>query len=52
MTTGVIEELHALAGRVNGRNIQHINSTPVGGVVAGILTRLVPMMTLKNAVSP
>ena len=41
---GVIEELRVLADRVNGRHIQHINSTPVGGGVAEILTRLVPML--------
>jgi trehalose synthase len=41
---GVIEELRALAGRVAGRSMQHINSTPVGGGVAEILTRLVPLL--------
>ena len=41
---GVIEELHVLAARVTGHRIQHINSTPVGGGVAEILTRLVPLM--------
>ena len=41
---GVIEELRALAGRVASRRMQHINSTPVGGGVAEILTRLVPLM--------
>ena len=40
---GVIEELRVLADRVAGRKIQHINSTPVGGGVAEILTRLVPL---------
>ena len=40
---GVIGELRVLAGRVAGRRMQHINSTPVGGGVAEILTRLVPL---------
>src|SRR5271157_1551257 len=41
---GVIEELRVLADRVGGRSMQHINSTPVGGGVAEILTRLVPLL--------
>jgi len=41
---GVIEELRLLAARVTGHRIQHINSTPVGGGVAEILTRLVPLL--------
>jgi trehalose synthase len=41
--SGVIEELHVLADRVKGRRMQHINSTPVGGGVAEILTRMVPL---------
>jgi trehalose synthase len=41
---GVIEELRVLADRVAGRSMQHINSTPVGGGVAEILTRLVPLI--------
>jgi trehalose synthase len=41
---GVIEELRVLAGRVAGRKMQHINSTSVGGGVAEILTRLVPLL--------
>ncbi len=40
---GVIEELHVLADRVRDRRLQHINSTPVGGGVAEILTRTVPL---------
>src|SRR5689334_6602606 len=40
---GVIDELRVLAGRVAGRKMQHINSTSVGGGVAEILTRLVPL---------
>lgn len=41
---GVIEELRVLAGHLAGRRMQHINSTPVGGGVAEILTRLVPLL--------
>jgi trehalose synthase len=41
---GVIEELRVLADRVAGRSMQHINSTPVGGGVAEMLTRLVPLI--------
>jgi trehalose synthase len=41
---GVVEELRVLAERVAGRRMQHINSTPVGGGVAEILTRLVPLL--------
>lgn len=39
-----IEELHAVADHVKGRRLQNINSTPVGGGVAEILTRLVPLL--------
>jgi trehalose synthase len=41
---GVIGELRSLAERVRGRVMQHINSTPVGGGVAEILTRLIPLL--------
>jgi trehalose synthase len=41
---GVIEELRVLADRVAGRRMQHINSTSVGGGVAEILTRAVPLL--------
>ena len=41
---GVVEELRVLAGYVRGRRLQNINSTPVGGGVAEILTRLVPLL--------
>jgi trehalose synthase len=40
----VIEELRLLADRVRGRRMQHINSTPVGGGVAEILTRMIPLL--------
>jgi trehalose synthase len=41
--TEYIDELYRIAERLNGRTIQHINSTPVGGGVAEILHRLVPL---------
>jgi len=41
---GVIDELRAVADRVAGKRFQHVNSTPVGGGVAEILTRLVPLL--------
>ena len=40
----VIEELFAVGERASSLTIQHVNSTAVGGGVAEILTRLVPMM--------
>jgi trehalose synthase len=40
---GAIEELRVLAAKVSGRKLQHINSTPVGGGVAELLTRMVPL---------
>ena len=42
--TAVIEELRALADLVRGRRMRHINSTSVGGGVAEILTRMVPLL--------
>lgn len=39
-----IAELRALAGRVQGRTVQMINSTAVGGGVAEILNRVVPLL--------
>ena len=39
----VVDELVHLAGRVRNRRLQHINSTAVGGGVAELLTRLVPL---------
>ncbi|HEX9426778.1 MAG TPA: glycosyltransferase [Candidatus Polarisedimenticolia bacterium] len=38
-----VEELRLLAGRVEGRSILNVNSTAVGGGVAEILSRLVPL---------
>ena len=40
----VIEELFTIGDRAHSLAIQHVNSTAVGGGVAEILTRLVPMM--------
>jgi trehalose synthase len=41
--TGEIEELRALAKPLRGRSMEMINSTAIGGGVAEILTRLVPL---------
>jgi trehalose synthase len=38
-----IDELRVLGQRLRGRSIQHVNSTAVGGGVAEILSRLVPL---------
>jgi len=40
---GEIEELRALAKPLHGRSIEMINSTAIGGGVAEILNRLVPL---------
>ena len=40
----VIDELRMIAERVNHRTLQNINSTPVGGGVAEILTRMIPLL--------
>ena len=39
----VVDELVQLAGRVQHRRLQHVNSTAVGGGVAELLTRMVPL---------
>lgn len=39
-----VEELRALARRLGGRSVKMVNSTAVGGGVAEILNRLVPLM--------
>lgn len=41
---GVIDELRILAEKLQGKVIQNINSTSVGGGVAEILTRLIPLL--------
>ncbi|MCM8775495.1 MAG: glycosyltransferase [Candidatus Omnitrophica bacterium] len=40
----VVEELYLLAEKVKGLSIQNINSTAVGGGVAEILNRMVPLL--------
>lgn len=40
----VIEELFLLARHLEGRSVQHVNSTAVGGGVAEILTRMLPLL--------
>ncbi len=42
--TEVLDELRVVADRVRGRRLQNINSTAVGGGVAEILTRMVPLL--------
>lgn len=42
--TGVIEELHLLADRAKDFTVQNINSTRVGGGVAEILNRMIPLL--------
>ncbi len=39
-----IEELHALAAKLAGKTVQMVNSTAMGGGVAEILNRLIPLM--------
>lgn len=39
-----IDELKIIASRLKGKKIQHINSTRVGGGVAEMLSRIVPLM--------
>jgi trehalose synthase len=39
-----IEEIRLLGERLRGRRVQHVNSTAVGGGVAEILNRLVPLL--------
>lgn len=41
---GVIDELYLLAERLKGKTVQNVNSTPVGGGVAEILTRMIPLL--------
>jgi len=39
-----VDDLKLLADRLKGKLVQHINSTPVGGGVAEILSRMVPLL--------
>lgn len=41
---GVIDELYLLAEKLTGKKIQNINSTAVGGGVAEILSRMMPLL--------
>jgi trehalose synthase len=41
---GVVDELSFLAGKLVGKTIENINSTAVGGGVAEILTRMIPLL--------
>lgn len=41
---GVIDELRALARALKGRSVVHVNTTAVGGGVAEILSRMVPLI--------
>ena len=43
--TDTLEELRLLAGRLNGKSVLHVNSTAVGGGVAEILSRMVPLFS-------
>ena len=40
-----LDELHFLAGRLRGKKIKMVNSTAVGGGVAEMLNRLVPLLS-------
>ncbi|MDN3515794.1 MAG: glycosyltransferase [Candidatus Brocadia sp.] len=42
--SSIVEELRLLAGKLQGKVIQNINSTSVGGGVAEILNRMLPML--------
>ncbi len=42
--SGVIDELRILADRLRGKSVQNLNSTAVGGGVAEILNRMVPLL--------
>jgi trehalose synthase len=39
-----IEELKLLASHLEGKSVQHVNSTAVGGGVAEILNRMIPLL--------
>jgi len=40
----VIDDLKLAAEQLSGKKVTHVNSTPVGGGVAEILTRMVPLL--------
>src|SRR2546425_430046 len=39
-----IDDLRLLADRLKDKKVQHVNSTAVGGGVAEILTRMIPLL--------
>src|SRR3989304_889374 len=39
-----LDELYLLARHLKGKSVQHVNSTAVGGGVAEILNRMVPLL--------
>jgi len=39
-----LDELYLLAERLKGKKVQNINSTAVGGGVAEILSRMIPLL--------
>ena len=41
---GVVDDLRTLAEKLKGKVIQHVNSTAVGGGVAEILNRMIPLL--------
>ncbi|MEK7880285.1 MAG: glycosyltransferase [Deltaproteobacteria bacterium] len=41
---GVLHELRLLAERLKGKSVQNVNSTAIGGGVAEILNRMVPLL--------
>lgn len=46
---GALEELFLLVEKLGGKTIQNINSTAVGGGVAEILTRMIPLLKQLGA---
>lgn len=44
----IIDDLKLIADKLKGKSIQHINSTSVGGGVAEILNKMVPLMQCLN----
>ncbi len=40
----IVDEIETLAGRLAGKSVVHVNSTKVGGGVAEILARMVPLL--------
>ena len=47
----VLDDLKIAAEKLKGKKITHVNSTPVGGGVAEILTRMVPLLNELGVVS-